>query len=252
MFPTCSNSSWRAGRLYRLRIGPSTSLLSPPHAAPGNGHPDETFTRHQFMSAPIGPHLRLDLPLPASGLSEVLALDRVPLVGGGVGRHLLEPRARPPLALAAALRDRAGAVQALDQVVAESARARPCSERGPSGEAEGGWARPAAGCRRGRRRAAPPDGQSGGEARADPPAHRSRSRELWSPASRARRRAHPSRRWPCRSHGPGRADRRRSRGPRQRPRPRGVPGPGSAGASSATNVPRPWREAIRPSSIRRR
>ncbi len=38
---------------------------------------------------------------------------------GGIGRHLLEPRPRPPLPLAASLRGSAGPVQALDQLVAD-------------------------------------------------------------------------------------------------------------------------------------
>src|SRR6478752_7961156 len=54
-------------------------LLSPPHAAPGNGHPDETFTRHQFMSAPMGPHFgwTSHFPHPGSPRSSLLTVSHL-------------------------------------------------------------------------------------------------------------------------------------------------------------------------------
>ena len=121
MFPTCSNRLL-AGR-NALSATVRTIYRSPPPMAassgPGNGHPDETLTRHQFISAPTGPHFGATSQVAAAGLAELLALETVShLWAGGVGGHLLQPGARLALALAIALGFVAGARQALEQLVA--------------------------------------------------------------------------------------------------------------------------------------
>ena len=50
MFPTCSKSGLAGRKALSATIAPSTG--SPTGA--GNGHPPETFTRHQPIGTPSG------------------------------------------------------------------------------------------------------------------------------------------------------------------------------------------------------
>src|SRR5215211_3953503 len=119
MFPTCSNRLL-AGRnalsaTDRTTIASSYCRLTR-RASRTSGRDLHAPPVHERAHRPP---LRLHLPGCAARLTHFPAPDGLPLVGGRIGRHLLEPGAGATLAIAPALGGRAGAVEALDQVVAD-------------------------------------------------------------------------------------------------------------------------------------
>src|SRR4051794_35130114 len=120
MFPTCSNRLF-AGR-NALSATPRTTIASSYGRLTrrGSGTSGRDLHAPPVHERANRAPLRLDLKSAAPGLPEILAFDRLPLVRGRISRHLLEPSAGAPLLIASPLRRGPGAVQALDQVVADS------------------------------------------------------------------------------------------------------------------------------------
>src|SRR4051794_3410568 len=120
MFPTCSNRLF-AGR-NALSATPRTTIASSYGRLTrrGSGTSGRDLHAPPVHERANRAPLRLDLKSAAPGLPEILAFDRLPLVRGRISRHLLEPSAGAPLLIASPLRRCPGAVQALDQVVADS------------------------------------------------------------------------------------------------------------------------------------
>ena len=84
-----------------------------------NGHPPETFTRHQLISAPSGPIRGPDRPGRAARLAGLGGRDDLPPVRGRVGDHLVADLPRAALARGArAARRRAGLGELSEQRVA--------------------------------------------------------------------------------------------------------------------------------------
>ena len=171
MFPTCSNRLL-AGR-NALSATVRTTQRSPlPIAAssgPGNGHPDETLTRHQFISAPSGPHLGATSQVAHPGSPISCLGDDLPAVARRGRWSCFSSRARAsrwrsPLRSASSR----AAAQALEQLVASLLQLRHVGDvalRAAAADAS----RLAAACGpRDRRRAPPRGGRSGGGARCRP------------------------------------------------------------------------------------
>src|SRR5436190_7522589 len=100
MFPTCSKRLFAGRNALSATARTTIALLlrsSPSRSWASRGDLDSPPVHQR----PYRPPARLDLPLGAPRLPDVLVGDGLPLVVGGLAGHVLETGARPPLAVAA-------------------------------------------------------------------------------------------------------------------------------------------------------